>query len=100
MKSFRLRFRPEARLELEAAADWYEENSPGLGAEFVADAAALFIALGEFPDRFPTHRDAIRRAGMRRFPHYVYFTILPEGVEVLAVIHPSRNPAVIRKRLS
>ena len=42
MKSFRLRFRPEARLELEAAADWYEENSPGLGAEFVADAAALF----------------------------------------------------------
>ena len=100
MKSFRLRFRHEARLELEAAADWYEENSPGLGAEFVADASALFAILGEFPERFPAHRGAIRRAGMRRFPHYVYFTILSEGIEILAVIHPSRNPAITRKRLS
>lgn len=95
----RLFFRPEARRELEDAAAWYEENGPGLGAEFVADVAALVAALGEFPERFPIHRDAIRRAGLRRFPYFVYFAILPEGLEILAVIHPSRNPALVSERL-
>lgn len=99
MKPLGLRFRPEARLELEDAAAWYEENAPGLGAEFVADVAALIAALDEFPERFPIHRDIIRRAGMRRFPHFVYFTVLPDCLEILAVIHSARNPAVIGDRL-
>jgi toxin ParE1/3/4 len=30
-----LRLRPEARLDLEAAASWYEAQEPGLGRRFL-----------------------------------------------------------------
>jgi toxin ParE1/3/4 len=95
----RLRLRPEARLELEFAADWYENPVTGLGGEFILAADQLFDSLGDLHHRFPVHRGEIRRAELPRFPHYIYFTLSTEFIEILAVIHPSRNPSFIRKRL-
>ena len=37
-----LRLRPEARLNLEAAARWYEAQEPGLGRRFLQEVRQAF----------------------------------------------------------
>lgn len=43
----RAELHPEARLELRSAALWYDEQTPGLGARFIAQVTAALIAIEE-----------------------------------------------------
>ena len=46
-------FHPEASLELAEAADWYEDQSFGLGGRFLAAMALAVAAIRSDPERFP-----------------------------------------------
>jgi len=43
-------FHPEAERELEEAASWYDERSPGLGVEFVANVRSKVEQILESPE--------------------------------------------------
>jgi hypothetical protein len=43
--TYRVRVIPEAEREAEAAADWYEQRRPGLGAEFIAELVVVLDGL-------------------------------------------------------
>ena len=43
---------PEAQLEIEEAALWYEAHAVGLGLEFVASLNRAFAEIVETPERF------------------------------------------------
>lgn len=89
----RVRIRIEARRDLAATFRWYEQRSQGLGHEFLRAVAVALAAIDQAPERFPIALDDVRRAVLRRFPHLVYFVILPNGVvSVLAVMHGRRHP--------
>lgn len=45
-----VRFHPDARTELIDAATYYEEQSEGLGGQFVDEAQRVFVLLVESPD--------------------------------------------------
>lgn len=90
---------PEARSELRRAALWYDEQSPGLGDEFVAEVSAVLHRIGEAPrsfapwlEAFAASGEPIRRAVVHRFPYVVAFEVHPEEVLVLAVAHGKRRP--------
>lgn len=65
----RLRFGPEARLDVLQARDWYEDRALGLGAEFVRSVDAMAAAVLRFPEAFPAIHEDVRMAVLRRFPY-------------------------------
>jgi plasmid stabilization system protein ParE len=84
--------RPEAEAELAEAFAWYEDRRPGLGADFMLCADAVFGGILRSPQQYPRVYRTIRRALTRRFPYEVCFVEDDERVVVLSVFHAKRNP--------
>ena len=92
--------RPLAEVDLLAARDWYERQSAGLGIDFgkAVDAALSRIVL--MPEMYAVVFDAVRRAKLGRFPYLIYYRVLSDQIEVIAVLHSSRNPKVWQDRVN
>ena len=90
---FQLNVRPEAEAEAQEAAQWYDQESPGLGQAFLEVVERSLRAVQEHPLRFPLVHGDIRRALLKRFPYGVYFRLRGTEVRILAVMHHARNPA-------
>lgn len=87
-----IRVVPEARLELQAAADYYEKQQPGLGRLLwhEADKHILWISLhSEVPRLRPA---GYRRVNLRVFPYYVAYITRNDVLWVLAIGHSHRRP--------
>jgi len=89
-----------AAADLASAYDWYEDQSPGLGAEFLRAVDAVFAAAQRTPTLFPVVRRRTRRALLRRFPYGVFFTAADDEVVVIGVVHSRRHPRVWQSRVS
>jgi toxin ParE1/3/4 len=95
---YRLVSEPSVDLDVEAAFEWYENERPGLGGEFLDELRATYHRIADGPLKYRELRGGIRRALLRRFPYAVYFAIDPDIVVVLAVLHASRDPAQWQRR--
>jgi hypothetical protein len=62
-----------AQLEIQDAANWYDDRVAGLGARFVAEVDACFNSIRAAPGRYPVVHRNIRRALIKQFPYAVYF---------------------------
>ena len=95
---YRLEFRPEASADVAEAFSWYEQQRPGLGAEFEAqlDRALGYVADVPLAGR-PVHR-TFRRVLLRRFPFTVYYTVTDDLIEIRAVLHYRRHPQTWLRR--
>ena len=99
------RLHPAAEEELQAAALWYEEQLPGLGARFL-DAVAgavgqieVFPAAGSpLPRRVRGH--LLRRRLVAEFPFALVYLEHGGLLTVLAVAHARRRPGYWRGRAS
>jgi hypothetical protein len=80
-----------AEAELQDAAAWYDERSPGLGLRFVLAVRAKTDDVAEAPDRWPLAAGT-RRVLLGRFPYaLVYHQIADAEIEVVAVAHLRRR---------
>jgi plasmid stabilization system protein ParE len=95
---YRLLSEPSADLDVEAAFDWYEDERPGLGMEFLGELRAAYNRIAGGPHGYQDLRLGIRRALLRRFPYAVYFAVDGDVVVVIAVLHASRDPAEWQRR--
>lgn len=83
---------PEARQELQSAVAYYDRVRAGLGADFTAALSVLLERIGENPRMYPAvTASGVRRAIMHRFRYSILFVEEAEGVEVIAIAHPSRR---------
>lgn len=96
--SRRLVVRPDAESDLLQALNWYDNQRTGLGDEFLSAVDVRFDEIVESPESFAIEYRGVRLAGLRRFPYVVYFRTLGEAVEVLAILHASRDPRTWRLR--
>ena len=96
--AFRLIIRPEAELDIESSALWYEQQQRGLGDRFLDGLNEVFVRVTEQPLRFPQIRKNVRRALLGRFPYGVYFVPESDRVIVIAVLHLRRHPDTWRRR--
>lgn len=87
-----VRIRPEAEQDLTEAAIWYEEQSPGLGTQFLDEVLTACQTITEMPRLHPDVHRSIRRALMHRFPFGIYYQVDNEGIIIVAVMHGSRHP--------
>jgi plasmid stabilization system protein ParE len=78
--------------------DWYERQRDGLGAEFLTAVDEVFERIRETPELYAPEYKSVRRVGLNRFPYIVYYRLVAETVEVIAVQHGSRSSRRWRSR--
>ena len=94
----RLRLTSPAAAELADAFDWYNDQRPGLGAQFLDDYDNTLERVCDNPVQFPILRGGLRKARFHRFPYSLFFRILADKVEIVACFHSSRNPRHWQRR--
>jgi toxin ParE1/3/4 len=96
----RVIFEPAARLEFEAAIDWYNAKQSGLGDRFEKEIYAVCDHILENPGRFRLIGPTVRRARVRVFKRYsVYFYVERDLIGIVAVFHSARDPSKLQSRL-
>lgn len=91
-------FHPEAKEEFLAAIDFYNENVPGLGAEFAAEIEAAVGRVEAFPRMWPEVSFEIHRCLVQRFPYALLYAIEKDLIMIYAVMHTRRNPDYWKNR--
>src|SRR3954470_5179678 len=91
--------RPEAQADLVAARDWYEQQRPGLGDAFADAVDEVLGRVGPMPEIYAVVMNGVRRAKLQRFPYLVYYRVRGDRVEVLGVLHGSRDPQTWQGRV-
>lgn len=87
-------FEAAAQAEMAEAFAWHEQQSYGLGGDFLRMLAAVEEQLTRNPRAFPPARGRFRRIWLRRFPYALHFELLGEQtVSVVACGHYRRSPA-------
>jgi plasmid stabilization system protein ParE len=85
-------FHPEAETEFYEAIGYYEERQRGLGCDFSIEVYATIQRILDFPSAWPVLEHEIRRCLTHRFPYGVLYTIEPDRIFILAVMHLHRDP--------
>jgi len=96
--SLPIHFRPKAEQDLAEASAWYEEQQPGLGGRFLTQVSAALERVADNPEMYALVEEDIRACGLHRFPYLLYYRVLGERIEVLAVLHGSRDPSAWQER--
>ena len=101
--TLQVRFVPAALDELHAADDWYEQQAPGVGAEFVAEVWQVIERTAEWPAlaprvAVPGTSSEVRRAALRRFPYGLVYLVRDDVLWVVAVAHSRRCPGYWHQR--
>ncbi len=94
----RFLIRPEAQVDIEQSAFWYEDQRPGLGELFTGELFELIDRITEAPLQFPSVGALVRRGLLHGFPYAVYFLLEKEDAVIIAVLHQRRDPAVWKAR--
>jgi plasmid stabilization system protein ParE len=94
----RLEFHPEALAEFRAAAEYYEKQQTDLGSRFVNAVDAAVARIAEAPESWRIVEDDIRRCLTKVFPYAVLYSIEPDYILVVAVMHCRREPGYWRNR--
>ncbi|MBX9582339.1 MAG: type II toxin-antitoxin system RelE/ParE family toxin [Gemmataceae bacterium] len=98
------RLAPEALYDAIDAADWYEQQSPGLGTRFEAAVDALVLTLTAQPRLYPRVARAprgreIREGPVPGFPFVAGYEVIGADVVVLSIDHARSIRRRWRRRL-
>jgi len=92
-------FLPPAEEEMIAAAQYYENQSTGLGAEFLIEVARTVAAIATHPKAAPKVKQEIRRRLLKRFPFGILYVATADEIVIIAVMHLRRRPGYWQERL-
>jgi len=94
------RFHPEALDEYQEATVYYAERDPALALRFVEAVEDAIGRIVEAPERWRVLDDDVRRCLTHVFPYGVLYTIEPEFILIVAVMHGSREPGYWKRRIA
>jgi plasmid stabilization system protein ParE len=90
---------PSAEREMNAAARFYEERSPGLGGLLLDELERGIRRIAEHPEAWSVVSPTVRRCLLVEFPFGILYRIEPHRIYVLAVMHLRREPDFWKSRL-
>lgn len=98
------RFHPEAETELEAAVDWYEDQQPGLGGDFlelVEESLELILEWPRIAPVFPgwNREPVVRTQAVARFPYRALYYLTDHELMLVAFAHNRRKPGCWKDRV-
>ena len=85
--------------DLALAERWYLDEAPHVLASFEEEVDTAFGRISERPDLYQAVEATVRRAPVRKFPFSVFYRVLPHWIEIIAVLHQSRDPRTWRRRV-
>ena len=96
----RWEFHPEALEEYREATLYYVERDPALALRFVEAVEDAIRRILESPERWRVLDEDVRRCLTRVFPYGVLYTIEPDFILIVAVMHCSREPGYWKRRVA
>ena len=91
--------RPAADADIEENHDYLEGVRVGLGDRFVTRVREALAQIESMPEMYGIIWQDVRVARLRQFRHIIYYVVFQDRVEVLAVIHGSRDSSVWQSRV-
>lgn len=98
------RFHPEARAELFADVEWYDDHEFGLGGRFGVAVQASVDAAAQSSASWAVWpgwdgEPRVRSKGVVDFPYRVVYFVRNDSLIVVAVAHTKRRPGYWRERV-
>ena len=93
-----IRFHPAAREELLQSFAYYELQQKGLGKRFFASVNASIEKIRAYPLSFRALGEDFRQCRVFRFPYGMIFRVLPQEIQVIALMHLRRSPGYWKAR--
>jgi len=96
---FRIIFSPLARLDVKQSVEWYDEQSDGLGDNFLSAIDEELTIISSIPEAFSKRKGNIRQKPLKKFPFIIVYTIVDEEhINIARIFHTSRNPKLKYKK--
>ena len=90
--------RHEAEVDVQEARDRLEAVRVGLGTQVLARVREALARIEKMPELHGKVWQDVRAARLKQFRYIVYFIVLADRVEVLAVLHGARDPSFWQSR--
>jgi hypothetical protein len=87
----RIDYLPEFWLDVVDAAEWFDEQRPGLGREFVIAVDLAIDTISLNPLGFRVIADDIRRFTVRRFRFLLFYEVSADRLLILGTVHGARD---------
>jgi toxin ParE1/3/4 len=94
----RYAFHPEALTEYADAVQYYVEQRAEVAQAFIDAVEDAIYRIRESPTRYIVIDEDVRQCMTRRFPYGILYTIDPDYILILAVMHCSREPGYWKNR--
>ena len=91
--------RPEAEGDVTAVHAELELARPGSGRRFAGRVRAILERLEVLPEVYGIVWQGVRGARVRGFRYVLYYLAFPDRVEVIAVVHGSRDASAWQSRV-
>ena len=90
----------EALLDIQAATDWYNEQLQGLGSRFQKQTKSQINSLKTDAEIHAKRYADVHCMLIKKFPFMVHYMIdnINSIVQIIAVLHTSRNPKIWQGR--
>jgi toxin ParE1/3/4 len=92
-------FHSDALAEYQAAARHYAECGNELDLRFISAVERCIDQIQQDPQRYRILEDDVHRCLTRVFPYAILYTVEPDFVLIIAVMHCHREPGYWRRRL-
>ncbi len=91
--------RPAAEADVRGIHADLEAVRAGLGAKFAARLRAALERIEAMPERHGLVWQDVRAVRLRQFRYVVYYVVMADRVEVLAVLHGARDASSWQSRI-
>ena len=83
--------RTGAEVDLASARDWYDQQRPGLGMEFLDEVNRALAELQAAPDIARLYYGNFRRVLLRRFPYKIFYQVIEARIVVFRILHAKQT---------
>lgn len=99
---YKIKLLPIVHNDLRNAKKWYQEKSEKLAQEFKVAVIKEIDYIGEYPEHYQQKYKNLRQSLMTRFPYVIFYLVEEEQkqVVVFGILHTSRNPELVKKRIT
>jgi plasmid stabilization system protein ParE len=97
--TYQLFFEQDAKTDIASVADWYRDLVDGLESEFLSSLKTSLDKLEANPYQYQVRFRDIRTVLLHKFPYQIFYKIFEDKIIILGVVHTSRNPRLIRRRI-
>ncbi|MEJ7823354.1 MAG: hypothetical protein WKF85_13610 [Chitinophagaceae bacterium] len=95
---YEIEIRSLATVETLEAYDWYEQQSEGLGLEFLNELERFYSILLHNPNTHSYYQRPVRQGKINRFPFTVIYEVFKTRIVIYSVFMSKQDP--IKKRIT